>query len=314
MTRVLVVEDTVTSAVHVCQVLKDMGVETLHVLDGESALVQMTVWQPDVLLLDIVLPGMDGLDVARHVRRQEQGTERWTPIIFLTAKSDGSVLEQAIECGGDDYLVKPPVPAVLRAKLRAMQRIVQMRENLLILKDELDKANQELRQLSAVDGLTGIANRRAFDGKLADEWSRAIREQTPVSLALLDVDHFKLFNDAFGHQAGDDCLRQVAQVLAQASRRPGDVAARYGGEEFALILPNTSSEGATAVAQGVAEAIRQRRIVHAEASGRGWVTVSIGVASMMPSPGDEGRWQELVRQADAGLYRAKLAGRDQVAV
>lgn len=312
MTRVLVVEDTVTSAVHVCQILEEMGLAVKHVPDGEQALVEMTRWQPDIVLLDIMLPGMDGIDVARHIRQAEQGTESWTPIIFLTAKTDGEDLERAIESGGDDYLIKPPVPAALRAKLRAMQRIAQMRGNLLVLKDELDRANRELLLLSAQDGLTGIANRRMFDNRLRDEWQRAIREGSSVSLVLLDVDHFKHYNDEFGHQAGDECLRQVARVLASAGRRPGDVAARYGGEEFALILPNTSADGAMVVASAVCDAVRQLGIAHASAATYEMVTVSIGVSSMLPVPGDEARWQDLIQQADSCLYIAKQEGRDRV--
>lgn len=312
--HVLVIEDTVTSAVHIRQLLEDMGLQTIHAADGESGVRAFAEHAPDLVLLDIMMPGMDGFDVARTIRQMEQSGEAWTPIIFLTAKSDGEDLARAIESGGDDYLIKPVLPQVLRAKTQAMQRIVQMRKNLLMLKNELNDANEELRRLSSLDGLTGIANRRIFDETLMREWQLAIRRQEEISLLLVDVDHFKQFNDHYGHQAGDSCLQEVARVLAEACRRPTDLAARYGGEEFGLILPGTNAEGAGLVAMVVLDTVRRLGIAHQASTTHDTVTVSIGVCTMRPQKDSdtETGWQQLLQHADDCLYGAKIEGRNRV--
>jgi diguanylate cyclase (GGDEF)-like protein len=175
---------------------------------------------------------------------------------------------------------------------------------------EQKQAQIALERLAACDGLTGIANRRSFDEKLSQEWLRARREKTLVALLMLDVDHFKLFNDHYGHQAGDDCLRRIATCLAALVFRPGDMVARYGGEEFAMVLPSNDSTGALMVAQRARDAVRALAIPHAH-SPFGIVTVSIGVSSGVPEPGVS--HDALVKAADTALYQAKHAGRDRAA-
>lgn len=174
--------------------------------------------------------------------------------------------------------------------------------------DALRQAHEAMELLARSDGLTGLANRRAFDDALAKEHARARREFKPLSLLLVDLDHFKKFNDAYGHLAGDDCLKRIAATLQAAARRPGDLAVRYGGEEFALILPATDAAGAWLVASGVVDAIRDLNIAH-DASPRGVITASVGCATYNC---DLGEPQELLRQADAALYRAKNQGRNTV--
>jgi diguanylate cyclase (GGDEF)-like protein len=173
----------------------------------------------------------------------------------------------------------------------------------------LEESNSKLEILSNTDSLTAIANRRHFDQILEKEWNRAQRFGGSVALILLDVDHFKHFNDQYGHLAGDDCLNAIARALTQAARRAPDLVARYGGEEFAVLLPNSSGDDAMHVALRILDDIRSLRIPHAEAA-HSIVTVSLGVVSLVPSkrsvPAD------LVRQADVALYRAKHAGRDCV--
>jgi diguanylate cyclase (GGDEF)-like protein len=176
---------------------------------------------------------------------------------------------------------------------------------------EQKRAQTELERLASLDGLTGIANRRSFDQKLSLEWLRARRDQSSVALLLLDVDHFKLFNDTYGHQMGDECLRRIAQCLISIVFRPGDMAARYGGEEFVVVLPGVDVAGALVVAQRVREAVAQLAIPHS-ASSQGRVTVSIGVACAKPRQGVE--CGALIKAADAALYRAKHNGRNRWAV
>jgi diguanylate cyclase (GGDEF)-like protein len=179
----------------------------------------------------------------------------------------------------------------------------------LLSEQGLEAANARLTKLSSTDGLTGIANRRAFDATLAAEWGRAARDGTDLGLLIIDVDHFKMFNDRYGHPAGDDCLRLIARLAGRALRRPPDIVARFGGEEFAAILPGTSLAGALEVGERVRQAIMQAGLAH-EASGFGCVTVSVGSASLSPHPGTDP--QALIDIADRALYAAKHAGRNQV--
>jgi diguanylate cyclase (GGDEF)-like protein len=181
------------------------------------------------------------------------------------------------------------------------------------LRDMTDQKRAEtaLQNLAAHDGLTGLANRRSFDQRLDMEWSRAQRAHAPITLVLADVDHFKLFNDVHGHQKGDDCLRAVAATMRSGILRPGDLAARYGGEEFAIIMPNTDLKGACKVAERLRTAVLDLQLKHGAAGAGRHVTMSMGVATVVPPAGVGPEW--LLEQADQALYAAKDAGRNFVA-
>ncbi|PSB03898.1 diguanylate cyclase domain-containing protein [Merismopedia glauca] len=174
---------------------------------------------------------------------------------------------------------------------------------------ELEKANQELSRIASLDGLTQVANRRRFDEFLAQEWKRSQREQQTLSLILGDVDFFKLYNDYYGHQNGDNCLQQVAQAMKRAVKRPADLVARYGGEEFVVILPNTEAQGAIIVAQALQKEVQNLKILHAKSQVSDYVTLSLGVSSMIPSL--DSSPPDLIGIADAALYEAKKQGRDR---
>lgn len=177
------------------------------------------------------------------------------------------------------------------------------------LYQQLEAANQQLKRLATLDGLTQLANRRRFDEYMDQEWRRLAREQLPLSLIMCDVDFFKLYNDTYGHQAGDEALKKVASALSRTVNHPANLVARYGGEEFAIVLPNTNKYGVLYVAQSIQQAIRSLKIVHATSQVSAYITISIGVASVIPCP--ETSSTELVAAADAGLYQAKQAGRDR---
>lgn len=311
--KALVIEDTVTSATLVCHQLSGMGLTPIHVKDGAAGIEAFKREKPDLVLLDIIMPGMDGFEVARRLRQLEQAGD-WTPILFLTARTSDADLQRGIEVGGDDYLVKPVSEVVLTAKVRAMQRIAQMRYSLLVLTRRLDESNRELARLSAVDGLTGIANRRRFDETLAQEWRRAARSRGVVSVLAADVDFFKQFNDGYGHQVGDECLKAVARTLEAQLRRPTDLVARYGGEEFFVVLPETEEEGARQVAESLRMAVEAMGITHRHSAVAPCVTISVGVASRASGPGLENGANSLVQAADQALYMAKRLGRNRVAV
>ncbi len=308
--KILVVDDSPTIRAALKALLERMGHTVVEANDGKEALQMYRQDRPGLVLIDVVMPVMDGYESARHMR--ETSADEWVPIIFLSSKEADQDLDRAIEAGGDDYLVKPVSFVVLNAKIRALQRLESMRTKQLEMSRDLASANRELEKLSRQDGLTGIANRRYFDSYLVTEVRRAAREKAPVSLILSDVDHFKAFNDCYGHQAGDDCLRRVAAALSSAGRRPADLAARYGGEEFAMVLPGTVLDGAVDVAQAVSRVIGGLAIPHARSAVDQNVTLSQGVVSLIPEK--ESASEDLIQHADQALYQAKQQGRNRYVV
>lgn len=306
--KILIVEDSRPILLVLTQYIQRLGATVIQAETGEEAIEKFGLERPDIVLLDVILPDISGFIVAQRIRGIENPGD-WTPIIFLSSLGKDEDIEKGISSGGDDYLQKPVSEIVLGAKIRAMQRIIQMRTSLVVLARKLDTANQELKRLSASDGLTGIANRRLFDESLSREWRRARRASSGIALMMCDVDFFKRFNDSYGHQVGDDCLRQVASSIANHMERPTDLTARYGGEEFAVILPDTTIGGALFVAEKIRHAIHSLNIPHS-GSPHGRVTLSIGIASTIP--GVENPPDDLITAADRALYQAKADGRDLV--
>ncbi|MGC2519412.1 MAG: diguanylate cyclase [Burkholderiales bacterium] len=305
--KILIVDDSPTVRAAISLMVHRMGHTVIEANDGAKALQIYRDERPYLVLIDIMMPVMDGYEAAQRMR--ECSPDNWVPIIFLSSKEADQDLDRAIESGGDDYLIKPVSSVVLNAKIRALHRMETMRRKLLELSRELATANRELEKLSLYDGLTGIPNRRYFDSYLLAEARRAARERQPLSLILADIDYFKAFNDWNGHQAGDDCLRQVATAFSAAGRRPADLAARYGGEEFAMILPGTALEGAVEVAKSVARLIAQLAIPHPHSDIGPSVTLSQGIVSLIPD--HETLPEQLIERADRALYQAKQQGRSR---
>jgi len=306
--KILVIEDSKITLNILCDHIQKMDLTPIACDAGNKAVDLFLQERPDLILLDVIMPDIDGYEVARQIRQLETPGE-WTPIIFLSSLNKDKDIEEGIAAGGDDYLLKPISGIVLAAKIRAMQRIVQMRQSLLLLTRKLDQANQELKRLTSLDGLTGIANRRHFDSVLLREWRRAMRMGEEISILMCDIDYFKQYNDTYGHQNGDECLRQVARTLTQAMDRGGDLVARYGGEEFIAVLPGTSLSGASFVAEQMRKAIQQLNIAH-PGTPFSLITASFGVASGIAMP--ETDPQDLVGAADLALYKAKHRGRNRV--
>lgn len=247
---------------------------------------------PDLILLDIMMPDLDGYQVCQQLKNDERTST--IPVIFVTAKSSVDDEAYGLSLGAVDYITKPFHLPVVRARVKTHVN--------LKLKTDL------LEQLALIDGLTYVPNRRRFDQALEQEWARACRERQPLALAMLDVDHFKAYNDHYGHGAGDDCLREVAKTLKDALQRPGDLVARYGGEEFALLMPNTETSGGCMIAERARRAVAEAAVPHAYSSAAAHVTISVGVAALHPRQGDA---QPLLEAADQALYQAKQTGRNR---
>ncbi len=304
---VLVVDDQAVPRLLARAALESLGHRVLESADPEGAVRLFMQSRPDLILLDVEMPGHDGYWVARQIRAAEQGG--WTPILFLSGRNGDEEVWRGIEAGGDDFLSKPITTTLLSAKLRAMQRLLVMRAKLLERSEELRAANAQLRELSTHDALTGLCNRRAIDERLHQEIAACRREGQPLSLALLDIDHFKRFNDSAGHLAGDTCLKQVSQLLTDACLRPRDLAGRYGGEEFALILPLTPRSGAMTYARALLRTLARAAIPHPDSPVAPTVTLSGGLTTCVP---DETTTAEgLLLRADDALYQAKAKGRNR---
>ena len=306
--KVLVVEDSKVTLRAICTYLARMGITPLTAETGKDALDVYRREHPDIILLDGRLPDIDGFEVAKEIRAIEKKKD-WTAIIFLTSMTKDEDLARGIEVGGDDYLMKPISEIVLQAKVNAMRRLVEMQRSLIEVTQKLNQANKELQLLSATDGLTGLSNRRMYDELSRREWRRCERAKKSFSLVMVDVDNFKLYNDHYGHQAGDECLKVVAAQMRRAAPRASDVVARYGGEEFVFALGETDIEGAKWVANHLRQRIADLNMPHLNSPLK-HVSVSCGVASTMP--GDKVSLETLLHSADYALYQAKVQGRNRV--
>jgi diguanylate cyclase (GGDEF)-like protein/PAS domain S-box-containing protein len=290
---ILIVDDELTNIEVLAQALGD-GYEILAAETGALALRIAADRVPDLVLLDVVMPGMGGLEVCARLKADAK--TRTIPVIFVTASDEPQAEERGLEAGAIDYITKPIMSPIVRARVR----------NHL----ELKRYRDMLENLSAMDGLTGIANRRRFDETLDIEWRRAQRADAPLSFIMIDIDHFKPFNDNYGHPSGDECLRRVALGMAECVRRPMDLLARYGGEEFACILPDTDTEGAALLAERLRAKVEGLGIPHAFSPASDRVTISAGVATMIPTP--DRKPEDLIRRADELLYQAKETGRNKI--
>jgi diguanylate cyclase (GGDEF)-like protein len=294
--RILVVDDAMENIQILHHALREEH-EVLFALDGEQAVQIARDQQPDLILLDAVMPGMDGYAVVAALR----GSPRLQgiPVIFVTALSQPEDETRALEAGAVDFISKPFNVAVVRARVRSQ----------LTIKRQADA----MRELSLTDGLTGVANRRNFNDTVEAEWRRCARAGLPLSLIMIDIDHFKLYNDHYGHQAGDTCLQQVSAAMKRCATRPQDLLARYGGEEFILLLPQEGQEGAEVIANRIMEEVGKLQIPHAASPTAPQVTLSMGLVTAQP-PLEGTDPSPLIRAADNNLYRAKQGGRNRYCI
>lgn len=305
---VVIADDSASDLRLLTAFLAKAGFEVLAFNGGADALAAVAARGPDLVMLDVQMPDMSGLEVCRQLKADE--TLRAIPVIFISAGADAQEILDGFHAGGVDYITKPYCAAEAVARARAHAELSRSRREILILNQKLVEANRELERLSMTDGLTELANRACYDRMLEKEWRRAQRDRVPLGLLMIDVDHFKAFNDNYGHPAGDACLRQIAQAVQGAVHRPYDLVARYGGEELVVLLPATPAEGCAIVARHILAEVAALGIEHKHSSTAAHVTVSIGMAIQIPE--GHGGSDQLVGAADRALYAAKRNGRNRI--
>lgn len=300
--KILLVDDDPRAIRQMGKILSSEG-SIRFATNGEDALRLARESPPDLIVLDADMPGMSGFELCALLKHDANLES--TPVVFVTSHRDEAFELRGFDVGGSDFITKPVNPRLMLVRASAQLRVKRMAD--------------ALRISAATDALTRLPNRRALDEALQREWLRAQRSDAPLAFILADVDHFKNYNDHYGHPAGDACLRAVAGALAEACKRPADFVARYGGEEFALLLPETDPRGALFVAERMLKNVRALGVAHAKSSAGSVVTVSAGVACQQATAGHVGHTPAprqpiaaLIERADRALYEAKHAGRDQV--
>lgn len=293
--QTLLIVDDAKEDIHILAELLGTDFDIRAATSGEKALeIAFSDSPPDMILLDVMMPEMDGYEVCKQLQHSSQ--TKGIPIIFITVRVSEEDEIYGFTLGAVDYITKPFSEVIVRARVG--------------MHAELRRHRAFLESISYLDDLTGIANRRKFNEFLTHSWRLANRENLPISIILIDIDHFKQYNDHYGHLQGDDCLVMIATSLAEVVARETDLVARYGGEEFACILPNTDFEGAWALAELLRLAIMELQIPHAYPVDGSSLSISLGVATMIPDGNTDCR--ALTNAADEALYRSKESGRNKV--
>ena len=292
------------------------AIEYHYCADPGQAVSSAEKVKPTVILLDLVMPGVDGLTLVRQYRAN--AVTKNLPIIVLSTQEEPTVKSAAFAAGANDYLVKLPDKIELEARVRYHSRAylnhIQRDEAYRALRasqQQLTAANIELERLCKVDGLTGLSNKRYFNEYIGLEWMRAIREQRELSVLMIDIDNFKLYNDTYGHLAGDDVLKRVGETIQHSGARAADLASRFGGEEFIILLGGTSLEGARHIAGMCRQSVEDLHIPHSASTTSAHVTITIGGATTVPQRGDTA-FHQLIETADQALYEAKNTGKNRV--
>lgn len=291
--HILVVDDEPSSVEILTENLR-AHYEVSTASNGQQAIKLCEGLEPDLVLLDIMMPGLDGYEVCRRLKSNPATSA--IPVIFVTARFGVDDQIKGLEAGAIDFITKPAHELIVLGRVRAH----------VALKRQVDY----MREQTLTDPLTGVANRRCFDERLDTEWRRCQRNRAPIALIMIDIDRFKQYNDSYGHVSGDRCLVQVSAAMKATGRRAADLFCRYGGEEFACLLPETGLEPALARAQELARSVERLRIACSSSRAAEVVTVSCGAAALVPDRDVQA--EELVRRADAMLYAAKFAGRNRI--
>lgn len=292
MERILIVDDSQLQAVQLKMILEDeYDVTVVHT--AEEGLSKASSEEFSLILLDVVMPGMDGFTLLKKL--QEEIITQSVPVILITSLSDVQNEQHGLILGAVDYIAKPFKPLIVKARVNTHIKLYNYRK--------------QVEQQSQIDQLTGVANRRRYDNYSAQKWSEAVRLQVPISICMFDIDRFKVYNDTFGHPAGDKVIAAVAKTASSHLKRSTDFFARYGGEEFVALLMGDRAERAFEHMKKIRQAIQDLHIPHAPSVSE-WVTVSIGGVTVIPSA--KHSYEIMLKIADTSLYDAKRLGRDRV--
>jgi two-component system chemotaxis response regulator CheY len=306
--RILVADDDATSRLVLKAIASKLGHQCEVAADGGRAWELLASESFDVLLTDWMMPGVEGPELCRRVR--EELGDRYIYIVLITTLGDSEQVREGMTAGADDYLSKPVDPFAVQTRLVAADRVTALHRQVVDIQAQLERANIDATRRSLTDPLTALGNRRRMEEDLASAEARALRMDRSYGVALFDLDHFKLYNDHYGHLAGDELLRQIAQCFDK-SVRAGESVYRYGGEEFLLLLPECSAEGALVAAERLRQAVAAAALPHASRPTKpGVVTLSGGVSCSRP--GVPSSFTDLLHQADQALFAAKSAGRNRV--
>jgi diguanylate cyclase (GGDEF)-like protein len=320
--KILIVDDIKENLYSLELLLEDEGMEIISAQSGQEALEKTLDHDFFLILMDVQMPGMNGYETAELLRGNSRTKD--IPIIFITANSrDEDQLFKGYDAGAVDFLVKPLATQILKSKINVFRTFHTQQQELLRkteelngtiseleeLQQELEEKNEQLKVLSSTDGLTNLYNRRFFDIFLEEEWNRALRNKSTLAMIMGDIDEFKLYNDSYGHIKGDDCLEVVASIFNKSFQRGIDRVARYGGEEFIALLPETDLKGAEALAEILLQSIRDEKIPHEGSDRVEFLTISLGVSSVIPNR--DINPTNFLKCVDKALYLAKTGGRDR---
>lgn len=291
--KILIVDDSPSNIQIVNNILK-IDYDIFFATTGEDAIKNAPKILPDLILLDILMPNMNGYDVIKVLKNEPLTKD--IPVIFTTALDNVENEIKGLEAGAVDYITKPVVGAILKARVDTHV--------------ELKKQKDFLRNLSTIDGLTGISNRRMLDEYIEKYYRLGIRKKLPLSILMLDIDYFKFYNDFYGHIKGDECLKSIASILKNSLKRGYDLAARYGGEEFCCVLPETELKDAIKVAERIQDSVKESKMEHLASPIVKYVTLSIGIYSSVPT--EKTDHNKFIQKADEALYMAKNNGRNRI--
>ncbi|MCH7755117.1 diguanylate cyclase [candidate division KSB1 bacterium] len=306
--RILVVDDVPVNIQLLVTYLAAEGYDVVSAKDGHDAMKAVKEHQPDLILLDVMMPKMNGFKVCEAIKSDD--ATKFIPVILVTALNELEDKVKGMNSGADDFLAKPFNKLELLVRVRSLLRIKHLHDELQEKVIELQRTKEELRQLAITDGLTGLYNYRYFKEQLLQELKRAQRHSLNISVVMIDIDHFKQYNDKNGHPAGDVVLKDIARLLRDNIRNI-DLAARYGGEEFSLILIETDKPSAKIVSEKIRKLVEDYGFAYESSQPDGKLTISTGVAKF-PEDGED--FDTLVSKADQRLYRAKEAGRNLIFV
>ena len=325
MSSILIVDDSPDSRSLIKKMLNNGGYSDIKLAESAGEAFRLLGMEEpnrgdsdiDLILMDIIMPEVNGIEACYRIKAVDSLKD--IPVVMVTSSAEKASLQMAFGAGAIDYIVKPVDKTELLARVRSvlklkheMDRRKAREQELLELTKQLESANRVLQSFSSLDGLTSIANRRFFDGFFDREWSRAKRYEHSLALILVDLDFFKLYNDTYGHHAGDSCLQRVAKALSEMERKPGDLVARFGGEEFAIVVSDVDAEEARDIAEKARECVENLRIPHSGSGISDVVTVSLGAVVAVPAR--ESSTSRFIDFAEKALEQAKLEGRNKVVV